>query len=103
MWLPKFIRRWLVLRQVREHLRSIGLPEGVVMQIMGGWKVWTGAIGMIVSGVGLIAMTIAADEFDWTKIMAGIALIGKGLEAIGQGHKVEKEAAKTRVLITNGK
>jgi len=57
---------------------------------MGGWKTWAGGIGLIASGVGLIAQTISADEFDYGKILEGIALIGSGLTVIGLGHKIEK-------------
>ena len=57
---------------------------------MGGWKTWTGGIGMILSGGALIATALASDPVDFVKVAEGIALISAGLAAIGVGFKIEK-------------
>lgn len=58
--------------------------------MMGGWKTWTAAIGMIVTGAGLIATAVAGETVDPDKILEGAQLILAGLALIGLGHKLEK-------------
>ena len=92
MWLPKFLRKRIVLGEIDQRMRRARVPAKIRREIMSGWKTWAGGIGLIASGVGMIAQTIASDEFDMNKIYAGIALIGAGLSTIGVGHKIEKTA-----------
>lgn len=60
------------------------------MQIMGGWKTWAAAIGMILAGAGLITTGSLADPVDVDKILEGAQMILAGLALIGIGHKLEK-------------
>lgn len=57
---------------------------------MGGWKTWVAAIGLMLTGLGMIAAGVAADPLNPDQIWEGILLILAGLGMIGIGHKIEK-------------
>jgi len=57
---------------------------------MTGWKTWVAAIGLIASGVGMIATGFVADPMDFELIVAGWGSIMAGLALVGIGHKIEK-------------
>lgn len=61
---------------------------------MSGWKTWAGGIALILSGAALGIVGVTQD-FDMTKMAAGVAMIGKGLADIGIGHKIEKAGNNT--------
>ena len=59
--------------------------------MMSGWKTWTGAAALIMSG--LAKLVIALTDFptiDGVAFAEGFALVGAGLAGVGIGHKVEK-------------
>ena len=94
MWVPKFLRRRLVLMEAEQALRRAGVPAKARRQIMKGWKTWVGGIGLIATGVGSIAAEVVNDTYDMPTILKGCALIGAGFAAIGLGHKQEVQASK---------
>lgn len=59
---------------------------------MGGWKTWVAAIGMILTGLGLIIAGMVSDPIEGDKIKQGLTLLFAGLGMIGLGHKIEKAA-----------
>ena len=91
MWLPRFLRKFLVLRVAKKLLLKV-LPSAAVEDIMGGWKTWAGGIGGIATGVAMIAGTVTSGEFSIETIQLGIGAIvaALGLLGIGVGHKIEK-------------
>ena len=54
---------------------------------MTGWKTWAAGIGMVLTGLGMIASAITSGEGTVTE---GINVALMGLAALGIGHKVEK-------------
>ena len=57
---------------------------------MDGWKTWLAAIGLMLSGLGLMITGFISDPIDWQKITEGWALFMAGLGMIGIGHKIVK-------------
>jgi hypothetical protein len=55
---------------------------------MKGWKTWTGAIAIILTGLATAIQGF--NESDWNKVAGGITLIGSGIAAIGIGAKLDK-------------
>lgn len=92
--IPRFIREWLVKRQVSRLLRAVGIPARIVEGVMSGWKTWVGGLSLIVAGLGKILGTIKAGEYNFSEVQEGLALIGAGFAAIGIGHKVEVAGEK---------
>jgi hypothetical protein len=58
--------------------------------MMGGWKTWVAAIGLIASGIGMIATGFVAEPMNFDMIVAGWGSIMAGLALVGIGHKLEK-------------
>ncbi len=57
---------------------------------MKGWKTWVGGIGMILVGIGNLALSLAGQgEAD---VQTGLTLITSGFAVLGIGHKLEKLA-----------
>ncbi len=57
---------------------------------MGGWKTWVSAIGLILTGLGLVASAFASEPLDVARLTEGVTTIMAGLAVIGIGHKIEK-------------
>ncbi len=55
---------------------------------MGGWKTWAAAIGMWLTGLGLLISGYV--NSDAARITEGITTILAGLALVGIGHKLEK-------------
>jgi hypothetical protein len=55
---------------------------------MKGWKTLAGGIGMILTGIGTIAMALSGQGD--TDVQSGLTLITGGLAVIGIGHKLDK-------------
>ena len=81
--------KWLAAKLLRRQLNKLDKEEGV----MKGWKTWAGGIGLILTGLGMIA-TGVVNDLDLAKIQEGIALVGAGLVAIGLGHKIDRTIPK---------
>ena len=62
--------------------------------MMGGWKTWVSAIGLILSGIGMIFAGATADPFNFELIIAGWTSVMAGFGAIGIGSKIEKNIIK---------
>jgi hypothetical protein len=83
-----WLKRKLIQRGYRQAMKALLEKLGLDM---GGWKTWTGGIGMILSGAAMIVGGIG-DSLDVDAITKGVALIAAGIAALGVGHKVEKAA-----------
>ena len=58
-----------------------------------GWKTYVAGFGMILVGVGGIALHVSGSDSSFTlDFNQGIELLLAGLAVIGIGHKVEKAA-----------
>jgi len=55
---------------------------------MKGWKTWSGGIGLVLTGVGIILKGLSEGTFDG--MTEGIGFISSGFAVIGIGHKIEK-------------
>jgi len=58
--------------------------------MMGGWKTWVAAIGLIFLGIGLIVLGLFAKDLKEVLFGLGVQAILFGFGLIGIGHKVEK-------------
>ena len=58
--------------------------------MMGGWKTWASAIGLILAGLGMIAAGLGSEPMNIELLVAGWASLMLGLGEIGIGHKIEK-------------
>ncbi len=79
-WFERIIARQIIKRLLKKMEAN--------MKIMGGWKTWTGALGLIFTGLGLIFTDISNASTD--HLAAGLLSIFGGLGMIGLGHKIEK-------------
>lgn len=55
---------------------------------MSGWKTWAGGIGIILTGLAVIANCVATG--DYTHLTEGVLSVLAGLATLGIGHKIEK-------------
>ena len=65
-----------------------------IKNILDGYKVFLGGIGMIAAGISIIAPAWAAGDFAGP--VEGYALFGNGLGLWGIGQKFEKAAPKKK-------
>lgn len=65
-----------------------------MLGFLNGYKTRIGAIGLMMTGLGMIAAGIAHDGgIDKQMIIGGFGTFSAGLSALGLGHKAEKIAA----------
>ena len=55
---------------------------------MGGWKTWTGSIGLFFTGGAIILNCVSSG--DYSRFGEGLASIFTGIASLGIGHKIEK-------------
>ena len=58
-----------------------------------GYKTYLGGAAVILGGFGFIAHGLSAGNYD--EAVAGFIAVGKGLQDIGIGHKLEKQGLTT--------
>ena len=78
-----WLKRWLVGKVVKHFLK-----ETYMLKFINGKKTYIAGIGLILTGLGVVAKSVA--DNDYSKIEEGIALIATGLGFIGVKHAVIK-------------
>ena len=89
MWLPKFLRKTLILRAIKKVLQGV-LPKAATEEIMGGWKTWVSGLLGIATGLVSIFKTVADETWNFADVQGGIGMIIAGFGILGIGHKIEK-------------
>ena len=61
-----------------------------MLKFLDGYKTYIAGIGVIFTGLAMIADGLATEPVDTQKIYNGILTISAGLAACGIGHKLDK-------------
>ncbi|NIQ92431.1 MAG: hypothetical protein GWN93_27000 [Deltaproteobacteria bacterium] len=55
-----------------------------------GWKTYLGAIGAMLTGIGMIAKVVVESPFNPVEVLDGLLVFTGGLTVLGVGHKLQK-------------
>ena len=63
------------------------------MKILDGWKTIIGGLGLILTGLGMIAVCVKSDNY--TNLPEALSTIAAGMGVLGIGGKIVKATPKT--------